>query len=47
MKGPNAERIVINQENDIVQLVEGFLKILDHCLGSKRSHSTQEERDKE
>ena len=38
-------KIIINQENDIVQIIEGFLKILDHCLGTKRTEDSQEERD--
>ena len=36
-------KIVINQENDIVQLLEGFLNILDYCLGKKREDESLEE----
>lgn len=36
---------VINQENDIVQLLEGFLQILDHCLGTKRRYDSLEEQE--
>ena len=38
-------KICINQENDIVQLLEGFLKILDHCLGTKRKDDSKEEQE--
>ena len=36
-------KIVINQENDIVQLLEGFLNILDYCVGKKREDESLEE----
>ena len=37
---------MINQENDIVQLVEGFLEIMNHCLDMRgRGGMTEEEKD--
>ena len=35
--------IVINQENDIVQLLEGFINILKHCLGTMQSEDSIEQ----
>ena len=32
-------------ETDIVQIVEGFMQILDHCLGIRRQDMSEEERE--
>ena len=42
-KREDVDKLVINQENDIVQLLGGFLNILDHCLGTKRDDESMDE----
>lgn len=44
-KDPFTRSLEINQENDIVQIVEGFMQILDHCLGIRRQDMSEEERE--
>lgn len=40
-KNPYVKKLVISQENEILQLIDGFGTIIDRCLGTRRQSDIQ------
>ncbi len=40
-KNPYEKKLIINQENEILQLIDGFATIIDRCLGTESQSDIQ------